>query len=1306
MSTSIGSSLRAVETTRPDHACRSRAPRRWPPIAALGAAVLFALAIPLAASAWSPRMHVFLAEESREEAVANGLMKFDRTDFWLQAIAAPGEVGPFYLAQDVVQALTHYPAYFRAGAIGPDAYPDILFGQIAIHPEANVLGGSDAWLTLLYSKAASPAEKAFALGFMSHAAGDLFGHTFVNSYAGGPWTLAPISNAEKHLVVESYIARHTPPLRSSAAYDIDTSLINGFLYTNLIDARRNRDGTVNASSTAGRLWILSQSATDQTIPGIFTRLRAALEDQISGYYDHVAWLKSQIRRYQHNCGWDDPGACAKELYYRVILKGYRWIYGGIVIEYAEAWSEDITSGLMAWPETSTRVARRVFMTQDFRPDIDGAGAVLESYAWDHLCSMAGAPDAGCSIGGEIAEFMENVLAIAAPIDALVDQMKRALLDYVVKEATGKSTSQWKALLEGTATNVDAYIVRAPGEVPASLELDRLMAIPAGTSGGVFDPSRFAPAYNTVVATKQSFLSSSSDWFGLLYAVGWRQGDYAVLDQYLAVNGRYQGMLGFIGSLDGSNQWMPRAASVGNTPAPVTPARAMMLARDCGLFTRLFMQQRGDPHDPITQDWVGDGCGDVIDLREVTPPDRCGRIDVAFSLTEPAGPIGAAVRLTGPNVNYAYVPPGGAASTPVTMLSTFYRGPGAPPESQVVRATHSRTAELTGTFRWSRSCEQMGGACGTYDDGCGRVMQCWGCAYGYNCKPDVGECIAGYPIISNVTSATTWNGATISWTTAQPTIGSVQCREWGPPNAPDFIAASGLFSTSHSVTLSGLTPLAVYSCSVTASNEFGERVSHMMELRTRVAPPVVNGAPRVAAGLDRATITWETSTPSDSQVAFGTGPQFGSSTPVSPGLFYFHTQTIAGLSPRTTYHFQVRSANESGAGLPVGGTFTTRSPPPAIATVTGAATGWDKATITWSTDDLSDSYVEYGQSPDVATASVHDSVQVTSHTMQLIGLKPSTTYFFRVASTNTSGRSQTAGGTFTTAARLPIISDVLATPTAWDSAEITWTTDIPADGQVEFGTTTAYGSSTALQPNLGRLHQQVVSGLMPKTRYYFKVSSKNGSGAAPPVTGTFVTPVRPPVINPPSVTELSPDRAVLSWFTDITSQCQVRFGPGPSLDASTPLESTPLTFHKVSLEGLQPATTYTYRITATSPDGPGVPVEGSFTTRPPAPPIIFAPPAVRRYQGGQISIIWGTDTLSESSIDFGATTAYGTTMPAAGSEPRYSHSVFLSGLQDSAEYHFRIHATNAWGSSVTRDIVVPAGGVDCGVVACPPPPETQ
>src|SRR5215207_6508116 len=82
---------------------------------------------------------------------------------------------------------------------------------------------------------------------------------------------------------------------------------------------------------------------------------------------------------------------------------------------------------------------------------------------------------------------------------------------------------------------------------------------------------------------------------------------------------------------------------------------------------------------------------------------------------------------------------------------------------------------------------------------------------------------------------------------------------------------------------------------------------------------------------------------------------------------------------------------------------------------------------------------------------------------------------------------------------PSITGIDATSVSSTSASIVWTTNEPADAQVDYGLTASYGSSSTLNTNLQSNHLVQLTGLAPNTTYHYRVKSKDGS--APPNLAT-------------------------------------------------------------------------------------------------------------------------------------------------------------------------------------------------------------
>jgi len=93
--------------------------------------------------------------------------------------------------------------------------------------------------------------------------------------------------------------------------------------------------------------------------------------------------------------------------------------------------------------------------------------------------------------------------------------------------------------------------------------------------------------------------------------------------------------------------------------------------------------------------------------------------------------------------------------------------------------------------------------------------------------------------------------------------------------------------------------------------------------------------------------------------------------------------------------------------------------PAISSVSVSGVSPSNATILWATDEPSDSQVNYGTSASYVFSTLLDSTLVTSHSVTLSNLNPSTTYHYQVASRDASGNISTmADFTFITQASQP------------------------------------------------------------------------------------------------------------------------------------------------------------------------------------------------------------------------------------------------------------------------------------------------
>ncbi|HKP87893.1 MAG TPA: Ig and FN3 domain-containing protein, partial [Blastocatellia bacterium] len=76
---------------------------------------------------------------------------------------------------------------------------------------------------------------------------------------------------------------------------------------------------------------------------------------------------------------------------------------------------------------------------------------------------------------------------------------------------------------------------------------------------------------------------------------------------------------------------------------------------------------------------------------------------------------------------------------------------------------------------------------------------------------------------------------------------------------------------------------------------------------------------------------------------------------------------------------------------------------------------------------------------------------------------------------------------------PVISAVAVTNITANAATINWTTNEASDTQVEYGTSTGYGSSTQLNTSMVTAHSANLSGLVAGTLYHYRVRSRDAAG---------------------------------------------------------------------------------------------------------------------------------------------------------------------------------------------------------------------
>jgi hypothetical protein len=219
-------------------------------------------------------------------------------------------------------------------------------------------------------------------------------------------------------------------------------------------------------------------------------------------------------------------------------------------------------------------------------------------------------------------------------------------------------------------------------------------------------------------------------------------------------------------------------------------------------------------------------------------------------------------------------------------------------------------------------------------------------------------------------------------------------------------------------------------------------------------------------------------------------------------------------------------------------------PPLVTGVTANNITNTSALISWTTNEASTSQVDYGTTTGYALGpTTADPGFVLTHGQLVSGLSPTTLYHYRVRSTDRFGNSVTGSdNTFTTLTSgtdttPPVLTNVVATPSV-NGVTIAWDTSENANGQFDYGTTTAYGSSSPLVSGFVLTHFSItVGGLAANTAYHFRCRSADPSGNIGLSTdGTFTTLPSggTPPANLQAAIDATPSGGVLDCFGGIYS----------------------------------------------------------------------------------------------------------------------------------------------------------------------------
>lgn len=187
------------------------------------------------------------------------------------------------------------------------------------------------------------------------------------------------------------------------------------------------------------------------------------------------------------------------------------------------------------------------------------------------------------------------------------------------------------------------------------------------------------------------------------------------------------------------------------------------------------------------------------------------------------------------------------------------------------------------------------------------------------------------------------------------------------------------------------------------------------------PPAMSGV-SIVPGDTFASVSWVTDEPATSRVVHKTPSGTVLGTWGDNRLVTEHSVVVTGLSPETTYAFDLRSEDAGGASSSVANQMATTTAifPLTISAVTVDA-GETSAIVSWATNKPSLGTVVYGTTTAYEGGTIAPAGLSLTHSVTLPGLSQSTEYHYRVSAVDEAAQtSQTGDLTFTTLQITPVI----------------------------------------------------------------------------------------------------------------------------------------------------------------------------------------------------------------------------------------------------------------------------------------------
>jgi len=359
----------------------------------------------------------------------------------------------------------------------------------------------------------------------------------------------------------------------------------------------------------------------------------------------------------------------------------------------------------------------------------------------------------------------------------------------------------------------------------------------------------------------------------------------------------------------------------------------------------------------------------------------------------------------------------------------------------------------------------------------------------------------------------------------------------------------------------------------------------------------------------------------------------------------------------------------------------------------------KAQITWSTSRASDSKIAFGTKSGLYfEEEPSNSDQVTSHSINLSGLNPNTTYFYVAKWTDEDGNTGISEEKSFKTQAAPVIKNVLAKNIGLSSAIIQFTSKGSSKVKIYYGESSNFGGVKEVPTSpIETTYTVELTGLKDGTKYFYKLNAFDVETSE--YDGTildFITLPKPRIseIVLQEVSGTSQTTILVTWQTNTEVSSIITYYPEGRIDQARDEVIVTLKKgeHKMIIRGLLPQTSYylvvkgrdrigneavsdSYKF-ATSTDSRAPQISGMLVEGSTIPAVSSTAEETK----AQLIVSWNTDEPATSQIEYGEGT--GTSYPQKtqlDNNLTLNHIVIISGLSPSKVYHLRVLSKDKAGN---------------------------